>query len=133
MVGVVVAGVIVRVLVVVRVAMLMFAIAMMVVLVRMSLARVLAIEPRHIMVVVLELGGKLNVKVAGVDAVLVHARHGNLKDVDRQGGKLLAQVFFAGPQIEQGRDGHIAADARGSVDDECFVGIGHGCSLVRGR
>ena len=43
---------------------------------------------------------------------------GDRKAVDRQCGELFAQVLLAGAQVEQGRDGHIAADARGAVDDK---------------
>ena len=84
------------------------------------------------MVVVLELLCQLNVKVAGVDAMLVYACNGNLKAVDRQRGELFAQVLLAGAQVEQGRDGHIAADARGAVDDKRMLMVGHGM-LLNGR
>ena len=84
------------------------------------------------MVVVLELLCQLNVKVAGVDAMLVYACNGNLKAADRQRGELFAQVLLAGAQVEQGRDGHIAADARGAVDDKRMLMVGHGM-LLNGR
>lgn len=54
-----------------------------------------AVEPGHIVIVVLELLCKLNVKVAGVDAMLVYACDGDRKAVDRQRGELLAQVLLA--------------------------------------
>ena len=79
---------------------------------------------------ILQLGRKLNIEVTGVDAVLVHARHGNLKAIDRQRGELFAQVRLAGAQVEQSRDGHIAADARGSVDDKRVLMVGHGMLLI---
>ena len=109
-------------------------VVMMVVLV---LVRVLgscfvAVEPGHIVIVVLELLCQLNVKVAGVDAMLVYARNGNLKAVDRQRGELFAQVFLAGAQVEQGRDSHVTADARGAVDDKRVLMVGHGM-LLNGR
>ena len=91
-----------------------------------------AVEPGHVVVVVLELLCQLNVKVAGVDAMLVYARHGDRKAVDRQRGELFAQVLLAGAQVEQGRDGHIAADARGAVDDKRMLMVGHGM-LLNGR
>ena len=69
------------------------------------------VEPGHIVIVVLELLCKLNIEVTGVDAVLVYACDGDCKAVDRQGGELLAQVLLAGAQVEQGRNGHVAADA----------------------
>lgn len=94
-------------------AVLVLAMIMMVVL---MLVRVLgscfvAVEPGHIVVVVLESLCKLDVEIAGVDAMLVCTRDGDRKAVDRQCGELFAQVLLAGTQIEQGRDGHIAADA----------------------
>lgn len=121
-------------LMVMLVAVLVLAMVMMVVL---MLVRVLdncfvAVEPGHIVIVVLELLCKLDVKIAGVDAMLVYARHGNLKAVDRKRGELFAQMLLAGAQVEQGRDGHIAADARGAVDDKRVLMVGHGM-LLSGR
>lgn len=115
-------------------AVLMLVMVMMVVLV---LVRVLgscfvAVEPCHVVVVVLELFCQLNIEIAGVDAMLVYARHGDRKAVDRQRGELFAQVLLAGAQVEQGRDGHIAADARGAVDDKRMLMVGHGM-LLNGR
>ena len=109
----------------------------MVMMVVLMLVRVLgscfvAKEPGHIVVVVLELLCQLNVKVADVDAMLVYACNGNLKAADRQRGELFAQVLLAGTQVEQGRDGHIAADARGAVDDKRMLMVGHGM-LLNGR
>lgn len=91
-----------------------------------------AVEPGHVVVMVLELLCQLNVKVAGVDAMLVYACNGNLKAVDRQRGELFAQVLLAGAQVEQGRDSHVAADARGAVDDKRVMMVGHGM-LLNGR
>ncbi len=91
-----------------------------------------AVEPGHVVVVVLEPLCQLNVKVAGVDAMLVYARYSDLKAVDRQRGELFAQVLLAGAQVEQGRDGHIAADARSAVDDKRVLMVGHGM-LLNGR
>ena len=115
-------------------AVLMLVMVMMVVLV---LVRVLgscfvAVEPCHVVVVVLELFCQLNVEIAGVDAMLVYARDGDRKAVDRQRGELFAQVLLAGAQVEQGRDGHIAADARGAVDDKRVLMVGHEM-LLNGR
>ena len=123
---------------VVLMVMLVLAMVMMVVLVLvLVLVRVLgscfvAVEPGHIVIVVLELLYKLDVEIAGVDAMLVYARHGDRKAVDRQRGELFEQVFLAGAQVEQGRDGHIAADARGAVDDKRVLMVGHGM-LLNGR
>ena len=60
-----------------------------------------AVEPGHVVVVVLEPLCQLNVKVAGVDAMLVYARYSDRKAVDRQRGELFAQVLLAGAQVEQ--------------------------------
>lgn len=115
-------------------AVLVLAMVMMVVLMLMRVlgSRFVAVEPGHIVIVVLELLCKLNIEVTGVDAVLVYARDGDCKAVDRQGGELLAQVLLAGAQVEQGRDGHVAADARGAVDDKRVLMVGHGM-LLNGR
>ena len=125
-------------LMVMLVAVLVFvpAMIMMVVLV-LVLVRVLgscfvAVEPGHIVVVVLELLCKLDVEITGVDAMLVCTRDGDRKAVDRQRSELLAQVLLAGAQVEQGRDSHVAADARGAVDDKRVLMIGHGM-LLSGR
>ena len=74
------------------VAVLVFvlAMAMMVVLVHMLGSCFVAVEPGHIVIVVLELLCKLDVEIAGVDAVLVYARNGNLKAADRKRGELFA-------------------------------------------
>ena len=112
--------------------MLMLMPVLVLVLVRVLDSCFVAVEPGHIVVVVLELLCQLNVKVAGVDAMLVYARNGNLKAVDRQRGELFAQVFLAGAQVEQGRDSHVTADARGAVDDKRVLMVGHGM-LLNGR
>lgn len=80
------------------VAVLVFVLAMimMVVLVRVLGSCFVAVEPGHIVIVVLELLCKLDVEIAGVDAMLVYARHGDRKAVDRQRGELFAQVLLAG-------------------------------------
>jgi hypothetical protein len=121
-------------LMVMLVAVTVLVVVMMVVLVLMHMlgSCFVAVEPGHVVVVVLELLCQLNVKVAGVDAVLVYACNGNRKASDRQRGELLAQVFLAGAQVEQGRDGHIAADARGAVDDKRVLMVRHGM-LLNGR
>lgn len=116
------------------VAVLVLAMVMMVVFVFVHMldSCFVAVEPGHIVIVVLELLCKLDIEIAGVDAVLVYARHGNRKAVDRQRGELLVQMLLAGAQVEQGRDGHIAADARGAVDDKRMLMVGHGM-LLSGR
>ncbi len=119
---------------VVCVLVLMLVMVMMVVLMLMHMldSCFVAVEPGHIVVVVLELLCQLNVKVAGVDAVLVYARDGDRKAIDRQRGELFAQLLLTGIQVEQGRNGHIAADARGAVDDKRVLMVGHGM-LLSGR
>ena len=106
-VTVVVVSVLMRVLVavdmLVLVMMLMLTMVVMVVmsvLVRVLDSSFIAIEPGHVVVVILKFAGELNIEVTGVDAVLVRTRHGNLKAVDRKRGELLAQVLLAGAQIE---------------------------------
>ena len=123
-------GVVMRVLMTV----LVLAMAMMVVLmlVRVLGSCFIAVEPGHIVIVVLERLCKLDVEIASVDAMLVCTRDGDRKAVNRQCGELFAQVLLAGAQIEQGRDGHVAADARGAVDDKRVLMIGHGM-LLSGR
>lgn len=116
------------------VAVLVLAMVMMVVFVFVHMldSCFVAVEPGRIVIVVLELLCKLDIEIAGVDAVLVYARHGNRKAVDRQRGELLVQMLLAGAQVEQGRDGHIAADARGAVDDKRMLMVGHEM-LLSGR
>ena len=74
------------------VAVLVLAMVMMVVFVFVHMldSCFVAVEPGHIVIVVLELLCKLDIEIAGVDAVLVYARHGNRKAVDRQRGELFA-------------------------------------------
>ena len=86
---------------VVCVLVFVLAMAMMVVLVLMCVlgSRFVAVEPGHIVIVVLELLCKLNVKVAGVDAMLVCTRDGNRKAVDRQCGELEAGLRQAAGSI----------------------------------
>ena len=123
-------------LMVMLVAVLVFVLAMIMMVVLMLMcvlgARFVAVEPDHVVVVVLELLSQLNIKVAGVDAMLVYACNGNLKAADRQRGELVAQMLLAGAQVEQGRDGHVAADARGAVDDKRVLMVGHEM-LLSGR
>ena len=84
------------------VAVTVLVVLMMVVLVLMCVlgSCFVAVEPGHVVIVVLELLCKLDVKITGVDAMLVYAGDGNLKAVDRKRGELLAQVLLAGAQIE---------------------------------
>ena len=124
--------VLVRMLVAVFVCVLAMVMMVVFVLVHMLGSCFVAVEPGHIVIVVLELLCKLDVEVAGVDAMLVYARYSDRKAVDRQRGELFAQVLLAGAQVEQGRDGHVAADARGAVDDKRVLMVGHGM-LLNGR
>ena len=119
---------------VVCVLVFVLAMAMMVMLMLMHMldSCFVAVEPGHIVIMVLEALCKLDVEIAGVDAMLVYARYSDRKAVDRQRGELFAQVLLAGAQVEQGRDGHIAADARSAVDDKRVLMVGHGM-LLNGR
>ncbi|CDA35372.1 unknown [Collinsella sp. CAG:166] len=91
------------VLMVMLVAVLVFVLAMVMMVVIMLVCVLgscfVAVEPGHIVIVVLELLCKLDVEIAGVDAMLVRSRDGNRKAVDRQRGKLFAQVPLAGAQV----------------------------------
>ena len=78
----------------------MLTMVMMVMLARVLGSCFVAVEPGHVVVVVLELLCQPNVKVAGVDAMLVYACNGNLKAADRERGELLAQMLLAGAQVE---------------------------------
>ena len=83
-VGVMVTLVVVVVAMCVLMAVLVFVFAMIMMLMLMCVLAscFVAVEPGHVVVVVLELLCQLNVKVAGVDAMLVYACNGNLKAVD---------------------------------------------------
>lgn len=133
-VGLMIMLVAVHVFMLVAVFVFVLVMVMMVVLMLMHMldSCFVAVEPGHIVIMVLELLCQLNVKVAGVDAMLVYARYSDRKAVDRQRGELFAQVLLAGAQVEQGRDGHIAADARSAVDDKRVLMVGHGM-LLNGR
>ena len=133
-VGVMVTLVVVVVAMCVLMAVLVFVFAMIMMLMLMCVLAscFVAVEPGHVVIMVLELLCQLNVKVAGVDAMLVYAGDGNLKAADRQRGELFAQVLLAGAQVEQGCDGHVAADARGAVDDKRVLMVGHRM-LLNGR
>ena len=133
-VGVMVTLVVVAVAMCVLMAVLVFVFAMIMMLMLMCVLAscFVAVEPGHVVIMVLELLCQLNVKVAGVDAMLVYAGDGNLKAADRQRGELFAQVLLAGAQVEQGCDGHVAADARGAVDDKRVLMVGHRM-LLNGR
>lgn len=89
-------------LMVMLVAVLVFMLAMIMMVVLMLMCVLgscfVTVEPGHVVVVVLELLCQLNVKVAGVDAMLVCACNGNLKAVDRQCGELLAQMSSLAPR-----------------------------------
>ena len=69
---------------------MLFMVVMVVMVVLVLGSCFVAVEPGHIVIVVLELLCKLDVEIAGVDAVLVYARNGNLKAADRKRGELFA-------------------------------------------
>ena len=133
-VGLMIMLVAVHVFMLVAVFVLVLVMVMMVVLMLMHMldSCFVAVEPGHIVIMVFEALCKLDVEIAGVDAMLVYARYSDRKAVDRQRGELFAQVLLAGAQVEQGRDGHIAADARSAVDDKRVLMVGHGM-LLNGR
>jgi hypothetical protein len=133
-VGLMIMLVAVHVFMLVAVFVFVLVMVMMVVLMLMHMldSCFVAVEPGYIVIMVLEALCKLDVEIAGVDAMLVYARYSDRKAVDRQRGELFAQVLLAGAQVEQGRDGHIAADARSAVDDKRVLMVGHGM-LLNGR
>ena len=90
----------------------------------------MAIEPGHVVVVVFQLGLKPHVEVAGAHAVLRHLAHDDLVPRERKTREHLAQVLLVGSQIEQGRDDHVAADARCTFEIE---GLSHEMVLSGGR
>lgn len=103
------------------------------VLVRMGgrgVAFKMAVQPRHVVVMVFQLSLEPHVEVAGTHAVLRHLAHDNLVPRERQTCKRLAQVPLVGSQIEQGRDDHVAANARCTFEIE---GLSHEVVLSGGR
>ena len=103
------------------------------VLVRMGgrgVAFKMAVQPRHVVVMVFQLSLEPHVEVAGTHAVLCHLAHDDLVPRERQTCKRLAQVSLVGSQIEQGRDDHVAADARCTFEIE---GLSHEVVLSGGR
>ena len=90
----------------------------------------MAVQPRHVVVMVFQLSLEPHVEVAGTHAVLRHLAHDDLVPRERQTCKRLAQVLLVGSQIEQGRDDHVAADARCAFEIE---GLSHEMVLSGGR
>lgn len=90
----------------------------------------MAVQPRHVVVMVFQLCLKPHVEVTGAHAVLRHLAHDDLVPRERQTCKRLAQVLLISPQIEQGRDDHVAADARCTFEIE---GLSHEVVLSGGR
>ena len=89
----------------------------------------MAVEPRHVMVMVFQLSLKPHVEVAGAHTVLCHLAHDDLVPRERQTCERLAQALLIGPQIEQGCDDHVAADARRAFEIE---GLSHEMILSGG-
>ena len=79
---------------------------------------------------VFQLSLEPHVEVAGTHAVLCHLAHDDLVPRERQTCKRLAQVPLVGSQIEQGRDDHVAANARCTFEIE---GLSHEVVLSGGR
>ena len=90
----------------------------------------MAVQPRHVVVMVCQLCLKPHVEVTGAHTVLRYLAHDDLVSCERQTCKRLAQVPFISPQIEQGRDDHVAADARCTFEIE---GLSHEVVLSGGR
>lgn len=88
----------------------------------------MAVQPRHVVVMVFQLCLEPHVEVAGAHTVLRHLTHDDLVPRERQTRECLAQVPLVGSQIEQGRDDHVAADARCTFEIE---GLSHEVVLSR--
>ena len=89
----------------------------------------MAVEPRHVMVMVFQLSLKPHVEVAGAHTVLCHLAHDDFVPRERQTCERLAQALLIGSQIEQGCDDHVAADARRAFEIE---GLSHEMVLSGG-
>ena len=101
------------------------------VLVRMGgrgVAFKMAVQPRHVVVMVFQLCLEPHVEVAGAHTVLRHLAHDDLVSRERQTCERFAQALLIGPQIEQGCDDHVAADARCTFEIE---GLSHEVVLSR--
>ncbi len=72
----------------------------------------MAVQVRHVVVVVLVGIVEHHVEVAGIQAVLRHARHAHREPLHRQAVEGCAHRCLVGSRIEQRRDQHVAADAR---------------------
>ena len=90
----------------------------------------MAVQPRHVVVMVFQLCLEPHVEVAGAHAVLRHLAHDDLVPRERQTRERLAQVPLVGSQIEQRRNDHVAADARCTFEIE---GLSHEVVLSGGR
>ena len=80
------------------VVMMVLMLMLMLMLMHMLDSCFVAVEPGHIVIMVLEALCKLDVEIAGVDAVLVYARDSDRKAVDRQRGELFAQMLLLAPR-----------------------------------
>ena len=95
-----------------------------------SVAFKMAVQPRHVVVMVFQLSLEPHVEVAGAHSVLRHLAHDDLVPRERQTRERLAQVPLVSSQIEQGRDDHVAADARCTFEIES---LSHEMVLSGGR
>ena len=98
-VGLMIMLVAVHVFMLVAVFVFVLVMVMMVVLMLMHMldSCFVAVEPGHIVIMVLEALCKLDVEIAGVDAMLVYARYSDRKAVDRQRGELLSLIHISEP------------------------------------
>ena len=116
-----------RVLVIVCVLVCVFVIVLVCVPVLVIAGVEVAVEPGHVVVMVLVRGIEANVKVAGVQPALPHTGHGYVKAVGGQRRERLAQALLACAEVEQRRDGHVSADAGTAVKVE---GLAHGAPIA---
>ena len=110
--------VVVLVLVLVRMVLLDIVVVVLVVVT----VGVFAVEPCHVVVVVVVGLVQHDVEVEGGKTVLGHAGHAQpLEAVERHARHRLANALLAGTQVQQRRHEHVARDARGAVQVQAGV------------
>jgi hypothetical protein len=75
------------------------------------------------------IGGEMDIKLRPVDGSLHPAGHVQVVPLDGQALEILGQDPWIHPKVEEGRDEHVAGDARTEVEVEVF----HGQVGVEGR
>lgn len=85
----------------------------------------IAVKIGHVVVVVVVIED--HVKVTGVEAALVHSADGDAVAFQGKAGQRRLKHLLIGAEIEQSRDGHIAADAGITFEIKLLVLRIHGC------